>query len=137
MTQVFATVDSIIVVKNQVLLIKRGKNPYIGHWAFPGGRIEHTDKDILDAAYRELKEETSISNVTLEYVKTIGNSSRDPRGFCITCIFMCILDEIPSNICAMDDAVAFKWFDLHDLPTMAFDHKDILTNLIIDKGLCI
>jgi len=61
--QVFATVDIIILRETEsklnILLIKRSKYPYPGYWAFPGGRIEGTDKDILSAAYRELKEETA------------------------------------------------------------------------------
>lgn len=54
-----------------VLLIKRGKDPYKDCWAFPGGRIEQKDGTIINAAYRELKEETNIENVELDFFQTI------------------------------------------------------------------
>lgn len=126
---VVATVDSIVTHDDKILLIKRGKDPYKDHWAFPGGRIEQKDKDIEAAAKRELKEETNL-DIPLKYYKTIGNSTRDPRGFCLTNIFICELDEYPSNVKAGDDAVDYEWFPLDDLPPMAFDHKKILTDFI-------
>jgi len=129
--KVIATVDIVIIAEeSKVLLIKRGKEPYKDCWAFPGGRIEQKDKDILSAALRELKEETNLSDVKLEYVKTIGNSSRDPRGFCLTNVFIGKLDKITDKIVkAGDDAVDYNWFELKDLPEMAFDHKQILKEI--------
>lgn len=132
--KVVSTVDNVILAENKVLLIKRGKDPYKDHWAFPGGRIEQKDKDIEEAAYRELKEETKLSDVKLEYFNTIGNNTRDPRGFCLTNVFVGKLDKIPEKgIRAGDDAVDYQWFSLDNLPEMAFDHKDILLLVISEK----
>jgi len=129
--KVIATVDSVILAENKVLLIKRGKDPYKDHWAFPGGRIEQKDKDMEEAAYRELKEETKLSDVKLEFVKTIGNNTRDPRGFCLTNVFVGKLEKVPEKgIRASDDAVDYQWFSLDNLPEMAFDHKEILLSIL-------
>lgn len=127
---VMATVDIVIISEGKVLLIKRGKEPFKDCWAFPGGRIEQKDFDMLDAAKRELKEETGIANIDLRYVKSVGNSSRDPRGFCITNIFVGNMENMPNNIKAGDDAVDYNWFDIDKLPTLAFDHKEILHDII-------
>ncbi|HUQ93742.1 MAG TPA: CoA pyrophosphatase [Bryobacteraceae bacterium] len=46
-----------------ILLIRRATNPqdpWSGHWAFPGGRRDAADHDLLDTALRELREECSI-----------------------------------------------------------------------------
>lgn len=126
---VIATVDSIVIADSMVLLIKRGKNPFKDCWAFPGGRIEQKDKDILEAAQRELKEETNLET-ELKYFKTIGNSTRDPRGFCLTSVFVAKLDSIPDKVKAGDDAVDYEWFSLDNLPNMAFDHKEILNSYV-------
>lgn len=124
--KVIATVDIIVITNDEkVLLIKRGKEPYKDCWAFPGGRIELKDEDMLAAANRELSEETGLVDLDLQYVKTVGNSTRDPRGFCITNVFLTKIDNIPV-VKAGDDAVDFYWFDLSNLPDMAFDHKEIL-----------
>ena len=129
---VIATVDIIIIAENsKVLLIKRGKDPYKDCWAFPGGRIEQKDTDIQSAALRELREETNLSDIALKYVTTVGNSSRDPRGFCLTNVFVGKLEKIEDkSVRAGDDAIDYSWFDLNDLPTMAFDHQQILHDVL-------
>lgn len=53
-----------IVVFNEdadkMLMCKRRKNPYKGLSNFVGGKIEENE-DRLEAAYRELEEETAIT----------------------------------------------------------------------------
>ncbi len=51
----------IIVLKNgeQVLVQERLKHPYFGFWGYPGGKI-HWGETILEAAARELAEETGL-----------------------------------------------------------------------------
>ena len=44
---------------DEVLLIRRGKAPRAGEWSLPGGRIEPGERAV-DAAIRELKEETAV-----------------------------------------------------------------------------
>ena len=44
---------------DQVLLIRRGRPPKQGEWSLPGGRIEPGER-ALDAALRELREETGV-----------------------------------------------------------------------------
>lgn len=130
---VVATVDCVITADNHVLLIKRSKAPFKDMWALPGGRIEQSDKSIIDAAYRELREETNLNDVELKYVDTVGDSSRDPRGFGVSIVYHGKLDEIPENVKAGDDAFDFKWFDLTDLPELAFDHRQIIEKTLESK----
>ena len=126
---VIATVDTIVLCKDEILLIKRGKEPYKGLYALPGGRIEQKDDDILTAALRELQEETNLSDVELRFVTVVGDSKRDPRGFCLTCVFAC--DILSKNgVKAGDDAVDYEWFKLDDLHELAFDHESIIRNNI-------
>ena len=39
---------------------ERASDPWSGHWAFPGGRRDAADCDLLDTALRELHEECGI-----------------------------------------------------------------------------
>jgi 8-oxo-dGTP diphosphatase len=134
--KVTVTVDSVIIAESesgpQVLLIKRGKQPFEGFWAFPGGRLDgKKDKDILSGAYRELKEETKLEDVVLEFFKTVGNSTRDPRGFTVTNIYVGRLPCIPQGIKAGDDAVNYEFYGVNNLPDdMAFDHREIIGEII-------
>ena len=122
---IVATVDIIVRDGDNILLIKRSKDPFINCWALPGGRVESTDKDLEQAAKRELFEETNL-NSDLKHFKTIGNNTRDPRGFSITSVFWTILKP-EQTVKAGDDAIDFQWFYLNSLPdNIAFDHKEII-----------
>ena len=47
-----------------VLLMRRAqrpRDPWSGHWSFPGGRVEAGDTDLLDTALRELREECGLA----------------------------------------------------------------------------
>ena len=126
------TVDVVVVTAvqghHQVLLIRRGKPPFEGCWALPGGFVEpHEPLDT--AARRELLEETGAEPGYLEQLYTFGDPDRDPRGWTISVAYLACLsgaefrDWRPQ---AGSDASAVGWFDLHNPPPLAFDHDSIL-----------
>lgn len=117
---VFAFVDG----KARLLLIQRKNEPYQGRWALPGGFVE-MDEDLPEAAARELAEETGLKDVPLEQLRTFGKPGRDPRGRTITVAYFGIAGKDAPEIHAGDDAANAQWFDLDNLPGMAFDHDQI------------
>lgn len=109
----------------KLLLINRGKDPFKGKWALPGGFIE-IDEELEDAVERELEEETGLVGVPLKQMHTFGKCGRDPRGRQITIVFMGIATKGVDRIKAGDDAAKAQWFDIEQLPAdMAFDHENI------------
>jgi len=117
---VFAFCDG----RARLLLIQRKQGPFQGHWALPGGFVE-MDEDLKDAAARELAEETGLRGVALEQLHTFGRPGRDPRGRVVTVVYFGIAEHSREQIEAADDAADAQWFDIEDLPTMAFDHEEI------------
>jgi len=122
------TADVILVTREampSVLLIRRGRDPYAGKWAFPGGFV-NAGETLADAARRELLEETGLTAPDLEQLHTAGDPGRDPRGWTVTVAFLGRVDRKKLKPKAADDAAAAKWFPLDDLPELAFDHAMIL-----------
>ena len=109
----------------EILLIQRGHEPAKGKWALPGGFLE-MDEELVDAAARELKEETGISGIALVLAGVFGTVGRDPRGRVITMTFVGLVDWREHAPKGGDDAVEARWFAVSDLPEMAFDHIDMI-----------
>lgn len=137
----------IINNKLTVLLIQRSKPPFRDHWAIPGGFLDvgrtvcHTtgtikepDPSLEFAAFRELSEETSVKGVPVHQLKTYGDINRDPRMRVITVAYFAVVnDELMQGVTvkAGDDARenSAVWHDMDNLPPLAFDHAQILSDL--------
>ncbi|MBP5190753.1 MAG: NUDIX hydrolase, partial [Bacteroidales bacterium] len=71
----------------QVMLIRRGNEPFKDCWAFPGGFFDMTDRDIEHTATRELEEETGLKDIALTERFVASREGRDPRGRTVSVIF--------------------------------------------------
>ncbi len=109
----------------KVMLIQRGQEPFEGKWALPGGfvRVEET---LESAARRELEEETGLSKVYLEQLYTFGAVDRDPRERVVSVAYYALVKLGDHRVQAATDARDAAWFGVHDTPSLAFDHAEIL-----------
>lgn len=110
--------------KLKILLIKRASTPFKGLWALPGGIIRKNES-LYGAAARELKEETSISEVYLEQLYTFGDPFRDPRGRVVSVAYFALAPCSHLKIKSSSDAAKASLFSVDNLPRLAFDHKKI------------
>jgi 8-oxo-dGTP diphosphatase len=90
----------------------------------PGGFVEQ-EEDLPDAAKRELKEETGLSVEKNEQIGTFGTPGRDPRGRTISVVYLSLIEH-EEKLNAADDAAEADWFDIDNLPDLAFDHSEII-----------
>ena len=126
MVTVDAVVFAVSAGKTEVLLVRRKNEPYKGRWAVPGGFVE-MDEELEDAVARELAEETALTGVRLEQLRTFGKCGRDPRGRQISIAFIGTVTEGQDRVRAGDDAAEAGWFNIAKLPeNMAFDHEEMI-----------
>lgn len=139
------TVDILAVSGDEVLLIRRKKPPYQGYFALPGGFFDavdmidketgetvNADEDLEHAAQRELREETSL-NIPVEKFEQIKTYSHmfDPRLRIVDTAFAVrVHHKDKKKAIAGDDAADAAWFNIHDLPKMAFHHEQIIHDYV-------
>ncbi|MEN8116380.1 MAG: NUDIX hydrolase [Bacteroidota bacterium] len=129
------TVDAIVTVKEAgttfVLLIQRGQEPFKNKWALPGGFID-IDETLEEACIRELEEETGLVVNYMEQFRAYDAINRDPRHRTISVVYSAELKE-KQDVKGGDDAARAEWFSSDELPELAFDHSQILTDFFINN----
>lgn len=132
----YVTVDMAILTVHhdalQVLLVTRRNAPYAGRLALPGGFVD-PEEDLADAARRELREETGLTDVVFEQLASYGAPGRDPRGRIVSVAHLAVLPE-PVSARAGDDASEAGWHPVEPLlrsrTRLGFDHALILTDAV-------
>lgn len=110
----------------KVLLIERDLEPYAGMWALPGGFM-NIDETLENAARRELREETNLTDMYLEQFHVFSSVNRDPRERVVTVAFLSLIRQDKCGIpVGGSDARRAMWFDEQRLPPLAFDHREII-----------
>ncbi len=124
----FPTVDIIIIVEEQIVLIERRNKPF--GWALPGGFVDYGES-LEEAAIREAEEETGLALRNLKQFRAYSDPNRDPRQHNISMVFTA---EAVKQPVAGDDAINAQLFPLDKLPTpLCFDHAEILRDYTSGK----
>jgi 8-oxo-dGTP diphosphatase len=117
------TVDAVWINRNKILLVRRGKAPFRGMWALPGGFVEQRET-VEEAVVRELKEETGLVARPWKLVGVYSGPNRDPRKPTTSVAFLIRgRAELPRG---GDDAASAAWVPLSEARPLAFDHERIL-----------
>ena len=93
-----------------------------GHWDFPRGHIEEGE-DELAAAKRELREETSISDINIiqgfsyEYSYKFFNNQREKK------VLLLLAKTSQKDIILSPEHIEFKWLDFENaLKLITYPH---------------
>ncbi|MHA1986735.1 MAG: NUDIX domain-containing protein [Promethearchaeota archaeon] len=122
-------VDAVILMNNKqdLVLIRRGKPPFQGELALPGGFVD-VGETVEHACIREAKEETNIDIKIIKLIGVFSEPNRDPRGHNISIAFLCEPLTEKEKPQALDDAASLEIIPLTKFSPLklAFDHKDII-----------
>lgn len=127
------TIDLVVLTVRagvlQVLVVRRGEEPFKDRLALPGGFV-HPDEDFEEAAARELLEETGLSadDVHVEQLASYGCPGRDPRMRVVTVAHLALAPDLLTPVAGTDAAEAV-WLPVDALQApdaLAFDHGQIL-----------
>lgn len=109
----------------QVCLVRRTSEPYNGYWSLPGGFVR-ANEALDDAANRQLKEQTEVENVYLQQLYTFGKPGRDPRHRVISVAYFALVSADKLSPDCLDTSNSLAWHSVYELPSMAFDHSEIV-----------
>ena len=111
--------------RGRILLVRRGRPPFRGKWALPGGFCELGETTETSCA-REVREETGVE-VRVGGVRGVySDPKRDPRGHTVTVLYDAV--AIRGKARGGDDASEARWFSVPDAAKLdlAFDHARIV-----------
>jgi len=117
------TVDAVILNGDSIVLVKRKNPPFQGMWALPGGFVEYGET-VEEAVNREAKEETGLHVWVEKLIGVYSDPDRDPRGHTVSVVFFC--KPLSSELRADSDAKEARYFNLSNLPQLAFDHIKVV-----------
>lgn len=104
---------AVVLHENQVLLVQRSKEPDKGLWGFPGGHVEWGET-VMQAAQRELLEETAITAEPTGYLDNLDLLRRDDDGQLLShYLLVGVACSFQSGApLAGDDALDARWFPI-------------------------
>ena len=111
---------AVVIHEGQVLLVRRRNEPDAGLWGFPGGHVD-AGETALDAAARELREETGVAAKPERYLTNIDVIQRDETGalrfhFLLAAVLCRYVSGTPL---ADDDVSEAAWVPLKDVAGLA------------------
>lgn len=118
------TVDAVVEQQDRILLVRRGREPFRGAWALPGGFVEYGEST-EEAVVREVMEEADVAIEVEGLLGVYSDPRRDPRGHVIS---ICYVARGRGEPKGGSDAAEARFFPLDALEglELAFDHAGII-----------
>lgn len=110
--------------KVKVMLIKRGAEPFKGRWALPGD-LTYPTEELDAAAKRVLTELTGLEEIYMKQLRAFGQVDRHTLGRVVTVGYIALIEMNNFSPKASGWAEEVDWFEIHDVPDLAFDHNNI------------
>lgn len=126
--QFYVSVDCIIFgFKDghlKVLIHQRPYEPGQGELSLIGGFVQ-TNESVDSSAKRILKEFTGLDNMYMRQLATYGEIERDPGERVISIVYYALIN-VNDYDTTLSDIHNAKWVDVDKLPTLCFDHNEMV-----------
>ena len=124
-----ATASAAVVARGrEVLLVKRGIEPYLGCWGFPAGFQDYHESP-EEALIREVAEETGLT-VQIVRLLDLCYTLDDPRKRSNVAVYLAT--AVAGTLCAADDAADAAFFSLDELPEpIAFQNNQLILQRLL------
>jgi len=103
-------VGAIILERDRVLLVERGRPPLKGYWSLPGGVLEIGER-LEEGIRREVREETGLEIEPLRVVEVFERIMRDAAGRAeyhyVLIDYLCRVKG--GTLCAASDCARAEW----------------------------
>lgn len=122
-------VGAVVTRTNELLMVRRAKDPGRGRWSVPGGRVE-PGETVVEAVLRELEEETSVIGVCgpmLGWTEVID----DDHHFVVLDFSVTAIDA--GDPVAGTDAAEVAWVPVWTVPEL--DLVEGLAEFLADHGI--
>jgi len=110
----------------KVLLVKYTEGLGADQWGLVGHWIKK-DESLEQAASRVVKEITGSDNLYLDQLGAFGDVERYPLRRIITIAYYSLVRHDETLATLGNQTTQVNWFNIHQLPELVFDHKDIIT----------
>ncbi len=123
-------VGAVVRRDDDLLLIRRGREPAAGEWSIPGGRVRRGEL-LAAAVVRELREETGLVGVCghlIDWVERLGAGYH----YVILDFHVTLLDNDVDPV-AGDDASEVRWVPVYDVAEMHL--VEGLAEFLHDNGI--
>jgi ADP-ribose pyrophosphatase YjhB (NUDIX family) len=122
-------VGGVVIDRDRVLLIRRGKEPLKGEWSIPGGMLE-LGEDLAAAVRRELKEETGLEVEPLECILVFDRISHEGERIKYHYVIIDYLcRKKRGKVRPASDVVDARWVCRQDLPQ--YHLTELATSVIL------
>jgi ADP-ribose pyrophosphatase YjhB (NUDIX family) len=130
-------VAAVVLRDNDVLLIRRGREPLLGEWSLPGGALE-LGETMAEGVAREILEETGIRVRPVEIVATLDRIVRDDqqrvRFHYVLVEWLCFTEGQQKALVCGDDAAEARWVSGEEISSPDYD-LDETTLGVIERAL--
>jgi ADP-ribose pyrophosphatase YjhB (NUDIX family) len=111
------SVGAIILDRDRILMVERGKPPLQGYWSLPGGVLE-SGETLEEGLRREILEETGLEIHPRGVVEIFERIMRDAAGrpeyHYVIVDYLCRVTG--GTLCAASDCAAARWVPRRALP---------------------